>query len=411
MDNGYSFLITPVVSGPNAVGSQVTLTLRLQGLFVNGGPIDLTITGANPRTVHLTADGNGVATYSYFGTNAETDTISGIGAGWCCTPTFPSNTVTVNWVANDPVLSSSAVTGRFYTNDGTGVFNIPAGQTPAFTQTFSNINFNPAAGPDNPTTVTNLTRPFTGLTTDSAGAYTGSIAAQGNNLQAGAGTLYNFSAIFTGTLNVPAAGPVTFTFVHDDSFVFSVGGGASRASGVQVGTLPGTSVLQGYAVMGGVNQRSTTGVVTSTVVVNFPAAGTYPYEIDYAKGGDNLLSLRMLANGVPLPAAVQLKLTPNATSSALTGEVKTFVLTAVNPRGVVMANMPATVTIAGPNQQMRSVTTDSVGQASVSYAGSGLALGTDQIQASGRRRPTISWTSMAPGWRGIYLQAESSRFT
>lgn len=32
VDNGYSFLITPVVSGPNAVGSQVTLTLRLQGV-------------------------------------------------------------------------------------------------------------------------------------------------------------------------------------------------------------------------------------------------------------------------------------------------------------------------------------------------------------------------------------------
>jgi hypothetical protein len=42
--------------------------------------------------------------------------------------------------------------------------------------------------------------------------------------------------------------------------------------------------------MGGVNQRSAP--ATSTIVVNFPAAGVYPYEVDYAKGGDNNLTCR-----------------------------------------------------------------------------------------------------------------------
>jgi hypothetical protein len=38
------------------------------------------------------------------------------------------------------------------------------------------------------------------------------------------------------------------------------------------------------------------------VVVNFPAAGAYPYELDYAKGGDKDLTLTMTANGQPIPA-------------------------------------------------------------------------------------------------------------
>ena len=47
-----------------------------------------------------------------------------------------------------------------------------------------------------------------------------------NGYIAGVSTLFNFSAIFTGTFNVPAAGPVTFNFTSDDAFIFGIGGGA-----------------------------------------------------------------------------------------------------------------------------------------------------------------------------------------
>ncbi len=68
-----------------------------------------------------------------------------------------------------------------------------------------------------------------------------------------------------------------------------MGNSASRVSGPQTGT-PANSAFQGYPVMGGVNQR--TAPATNTITVNFPAAGKYPFEVDYAKGGDSKLTLR-----------------------------------------------------------------------------------------------------------------------
>ena len=51
--------------------------------------------------------------------------------------------------------------------------------------------------------------------------------------------------------------------------------------------------------MGGFNQR--TAPVAQVITVNFPSAGVYPYELDFAKGGDNKLTLTMLAGGVLVP--------------------------------------------------------------------------------------------------------------
>lgn len=54
--------------------------------------------------------------------------------------------------------------------------------------------------------------------------------------------------------------------------------------------------------MGGANRRSALRQpLTSSV--NFPAAGVYPYEVDYAKGVDKNLSVTMLAGGIPIPTA------------------------------------------------------------------------------------------------------------
>lgn len=99
------------------------------------------------------------------------------------------------------------MTGQFFPADGSGTFNITPAQTPAFTQVFPGINFDPAAGsvPGNTSGVTNQTRPFTDIVTDRSGNYAGAIVAQGDGYQAGAGPLYNFGAVFTGTLNAPSA--------------------------------------------------------------------------------------------------------------------------------------------------------------------------------------------------------------
>jgi hypothetical protein len=264
--NGYTFLITPPVSGPNPVGTAITLQLQLIGYFTNGGPIQLTITGANPVVANLIADNNGFASYTYYGKNPGTDTVSGTATGWCCSPSVASNTATINWITAPPKLTSSPVTGQFFTADGTGTFDTPATAQPLFTQVFPNIDFN-AAGVTS--SVSNLTRPFTDIVTDLNGNFAGVLPAQGNNYQAGVGTLYSFSAVFTGSLNVPAAGPVTFAFSSDDAYVFGVGNGATATSGPQTNT-PATTVFTGLPVMGGVNQRSAP--ASSSITVKLPLA-------------------------------------------------------------------------------------------------------------------------------------------
>ena len=234
------------------------------------------------------------------------------------------------------------------------MFNTPATQAPAFTQVFPNIGFDPAAGtvPGNTSGVTNLTRPFTDVVTDRNGSYAGAMVAQGNNSQAGAGPLYNFSAVFTGTLNVPAAGQVTFNITSDDGFIFGVGNGATRVSGPQVNT-PATTPFQNYAVMGGVNQRSAP--AANNITVNFPAPGAYPYEVDYAKGGDNKLTLTMQAGGVPIPAAALPTLAPAQAPSIAAGQIEQFMLTATDADGVALSNLPVTFAVTGQNAQVAAV--------------------------------------------------------
>jgi hypothetical protein len=120
---------------------------------------------------------------------------------------------------------------------------------------------------------------------DTSGNFAGTIPEQGHGDQPGAaGSLQNFSAVFTGSLNLPAAGPATFAFTANDAFIFSVANGATPVSGPQTNTPP-NSAFPSYPVMGEVNQRSAP--ATSSIRLNFPAAGVYPYEVDCAKGTPN----------------------------------------------------------------------------------------------------------------------------
>ena len=374
----------PAVNGPMAVNTPVTLQMRWLnfafGLGANA-QVQVTVTGANARTATVVTNNQGVATYTYSGSNPGTDTITVVGDPGNLSGPLTSNPATVTWITAPPKLTTSPVTGRFFAADGSGVFNTTTTQTPAFTQNFPGINFDPIAGsvPGNTSGVTNQTRPFTDIVTDRNGAYAGAIVAQGNGYRAGAGPLYSFSSVFTGTLNVPSAGQVTFTITSDDAFILGIGAGATRVSGPQTNT-PATTAFQNYAVMGGVNQR--TAPTTNSIVVNFPAAGAYPYELDYAKGGDNKLTLTLQASGAPIPAASLLTLAPTSVGAIAAGQIQQLVLTANDPNGVVLPNLPVTFTVAGQNAQNRLLTTDGEGKIGFAYAGSPLLPGLDTVQAA-----------------------------
>ncbi len=126
-------------------------------------------------------------------------------------------------------VATTTIWGRFFFNPGnTGAFSATPSQTPAFTQAFPTINFNPPSGtvPGAPGSIGVYTRPMVDVTTDLNGNYTGSIVAQGSGYAAGS-SLDPFDAVFTGEYIVTGTLDVTFNFYSDDGFIFGVGNGAT----------------------------------------------------------------------------------------------------------------------------------------------------------------------------------------
>ena len=286
-----SISLTPVSVSPVLVGTTQTFQAAVQnatGAPITGATVTFTVTGANPKTGTATTNASGNATFSYTGSTQGLDEVTASeGSG---TASLVSNSSPVNWVASAPQVSASSITGNFFTSDGSGSFDTLASAQPVFSQTFAAVDFNPPAGtiPGAPSSIDVTTRPFTNVTTDANGNYTGSVVAQGNNLQAGVGTLSTCQSDFTGTLTVAAAGNVTFNFLNADGFVFGVGNGASRISGTFVNPPSnGVTVFKSYPVMGSFN--TATAPVANTITVHFPNAGSYPFEIEYAASSQNAL--------------------------------------------------------------------------------------------------------------------------
>jgi len=278
-----TIVLTPASAGPINTGTaqqlQATVTNNLGGAITNT-LVTFKVSGPNATTGTATTNSNGVATFSYTGTKAGVDAV--VATATVGSLPLTSNSSMISWVLSSPGITGSTVTGQFFVSPhGSGTFDIAKGTTAAFTQTFASINFNPPTGsiPGMPNTIGVATVPFTDVTTDANGNYTGSVIAQGNGLQAGAGTLATFEAVFTGTFTVAAAGEVTFNFLNADGFVFGIGNGAQRVSGTYVDP-PTSTAFNGYAVMGSFN--TVTAPVANTITVKFPAAGSYPYEVDYA---------------------------------------------------------------------------------------------------------------------------------
>src|SRR5262249_16684986 len=147
--------------------------------------------------------------------------------------------------------------------------------------------------PGNTSGVGTETRPFTNVTTDLNGNFTGTIVAQGNGFQAGVVPLTSFQAVFTGTYTVASAGDVVFNFYTDDGFILGVGNGATAGPASSHGNPPpsGRTAFENLPVMGDFN--APTPPAARSVTVHFPAAGSYPYEVDYTECCGGSLALTM----------------------------------------------------------------------------------------------------------------------
>jgi hypothetical protein len=211
----------------------------------------------------------------------------------------------VGVLASTPPVTISVVNGTFYANpSNSGGFDSSQLSSPVFAQQFPLVGFNPPTSAQpctNSTGVDVNTRPFTDVIPNPDGSCS-TLVAQGNGQQAGSGTLFTFEAVFTGSLNVAAAGQVTFNVFSDDGFVLAIGpqGGnqPTQVSGPLLNA-PAAGFVTGFPVLGAFNVA--TGPVGNTLTIDFPVAGSFPFEFDYTECCGGQLSLSLTAGGVIVP--------------------------------------------------------------------------------------------------------------
>ena len=367
----------PFVTGAS---EQFTAALKNElGTPLSGATVTFTVTGANPTTGNGTTDGNGVASFTYSGAHSGNDTIQAVATVGGVQVT--SNSVSAAWLAPEQPISTSSIAGEFFITDGSGAFDVSPNASPVFTQTFPTINFNPPSGTvlGNTSAVNIDSRPFTDITTDLNGNYTGTIVAQGNGYQAGVGPMYTFQAVFRGTFTIANAGNVTFDFFTDDGFILGVANGATRVSGASF-NLPLATPFAQFPVMGGINSGN--GASGNQVVVNFPNAGTYPFELDYTEccGGPLVLTM---TQGVSNPTGVaptgSLTLSPNSLQPLPIGGQQSFTVLASDASGNPVPNANIGLIVEGANDMELSATSNESGLATFNYRD--VDPGTDSVQA------------------------------
>ncbi|HVR05916.1 MAG TPA: IPT/TIG domain-containing protein, partial [Solirubrobacteraceae bacterium] len=205
-------------------------------------------------------------------------------------------------------VTLGAVDTTFYPNPrDRGRFDVSQLDRPIFSQEFPAIDFDPptslqkcrpASGVDE------LTRPYTDVLRTGSGRCT-LYPAEGNGARAGLGGLFEFEAVNRTTLRVPERGEVTFDIYADDGWTLAIGPSGrlqpERLSG-PLSHAPGRGPLSEYPVVGASNGGGSPR--RERLTVSFPAAGTYPVELDYTEccGGQEVLLLgASLATPIPPP--------------------------------------------------------------------------------------------------------------
>jgi len=319
--------------------------------------------------------------------------------------------VTQSAVAAASPVTIGIVQGTFYRNPAnSGSFDQSVLTSPAFTQQFPVIAFNP---PDVALTCSNITsanvnlyfRPLTDVVPNPDGTCS-LVPAMGNGFQAGIDPLVNFQAVFIADLNVASAGQLTLNVASDDGFVLAIGpqgtNQPTRISGIMLKP-PASSFVKGYPVMGALNQG--TAPVPNPITIDFPVAGTYPLELDYTECCLGYLSLMLTFNGTILPPAPPAPPSTHATATTYTGDLSadfndpahlsaTLQDTSVSP-AAPLSNEPVTLNLGA---QSCTSTTDATGVAACTvnpngaagnYSASASFAGDATFQASSASAPFV----------------------
>jgi hypothetical protein len=179
----------------------------------------------------------------------------------------------------------------------------------------------------------------------------------------------DFAAVTAGVITVSSAGTVNFKVVHKEGVLIGIGGGALYVSGPMNNPRTQTkTALKGYPIVYA-NNASTeyyhVSIFNQNFAINFPAAGSYPIEIDYAQWHHSRPTFALMwENGmsafVPIgPGTVSFATPPTWTvKSVLSGTSFTF-----DAVYAVGTGLGGTLTVGGliapgPHQVVVSFLTD-----------------------------------------------------
>ena len=207
---------------------------------------------------------------------------------------------------SNPRITVGSVTGRFFANPSQmGAFTATPASALVFTQQFAAINFNPpqqAIHCTNAIQVNEWQRPMSDVVVKPDASCSIEVA-QGNGKQAGVDDLAQFNAVFTGTFTVSAPGRVTFNIYADDGWILGIGRRRGPqplfVRGPQVNA-PAETPFSHLPVMGAYNVG--TAPERQDLVVTFPAAGTFDFELDYSECCGLQLALTLTADTLAIAA-------------------------------------------------------------------------------------------------------------
>ncbi len=240
------------------------------------------------------------------------------------------------------------VYGRFFPNPtDSGPFTVTPSTPVSFTQQFPVILFNPPPDanvhctPPLTAAVNEAARPMVDVIPQPDGSCATMVVA-GNGYQAGVGPLFRFEAVFISTVTVAAAGDATFGLLADDGWTLAMGPDAAGRQPTYVAgshyNAPATGPFTGYPVVGAYNDHED--VTRHTLTVHFPAAGSYPFEMDYTeRNGGNLA----LTFELTVPPEVQATAIAQVHATATT-EARATATTAAEARATATTEARATAT-------------------------------------------------------------------
>ncbi|HSX08648.1 MAG TPA: hypothetical protein VLF93_00665 [Candidatus Saccharimonadales bacterium] len=221
------------------------------------------------------------------------------------------------YAANSNIYFNGQVNASVYSANYTSTtFTATPQNSVLFTQSFPNIAFNgfsPEVPCSNLANTDSGDRPMIDRIPLSNGSCN-IVTLQANGYQAGLGSLVAFDVVFTGTFYVDAPGKIPISVNHDDGWFLGIGsanGQQPTNAGGNMTNTPAKTPFKGYQVVAGYNDDKN-GAPNNTQV-NFPAAGMYPFELDYFEVNQGTLYLILNANNKLIQQAPPPTPTPTQT--------------------------------------------------------------------------------------------------